>query len=74
MGKAKNGLCDTYCEHGGVCELLAGHSGQHDSRYCKWDDAQSVTRDEADRMLEKKGPIGRASLLAYDIAVPKVVA
>lgn len=47
-------MCESYCTHGGVCELEPGHSGSHDSRYCQWTDDQAVTRAEADAALSTK--------------------
>lgn len=46
--------CPHYCEHGGICELPSGHEGLHDSGYCQWDDAHSLTEDEADALLATK--------------------
>lgn len=50
--------CESYCSHGGVCELEAGHEGLHDSRYCKWTDAESIPRAEANAILAASGPVG----------------
>jgi len=47
--------CNSYCSHGGVCELEDGHEGQHDSRYCQWSDDEALDKDEADRRLMQKG-------------------
>lgn len=49
--------CGAYCTHGGVCILDEGHAGKHDTRYCQWDDADSLDKIEADRRL-------RATMLA----------
>lgn len=46
--------CRSYCQHGGVCELAAGHEGLHDSRYCTWTDAESIAKDHADAILASK--------------------
>jgi hypothetical protein len=48
--------CDSYCEHGGVCELEKGHAGLHDSRYCQWDDEHALTKDAADEVLIRDNP------------------
>jgi len=39
------GYCDERCEHGGVCSLLEGHLGPHQSEgfseiLCTWGEAQ----------------------------------
>lgn len=62
--------CDTYCEHGGVCELVAGHEGPHDSSYCKWTDDQAISREDADELLVQK-PLGAVLLPIYDAVVPR---
>lgn len=59
--------CGSYCEHGGICELAAGHDGLHDSGYCQWDDAHALTEWEADEVLASK-PSG-ASYLAFKDAL-----
>lgn len=48
------GNCPAYCKHGGVCELDEGHRGLHDSRYCTWDDAETVSAAKADAILLAK--------------------
>ena len=55
--------CWSYCEHGGVCELLEGHDGLHDSRYCQWDDDHAVSEEEADETLRAKDPFLGATLV-----------
>jgi hypothetical protein len=62
--------CDSYCEHGGVCELYAGHEGLHDSSYCQWDDAHAVSKEQADAELRRKNPggYGDALVVLSDIA------
>lgn len=45
--------CRSYCEHGGICELEAGHDGLHDSRYCQWDDDHALTEEEADAVAAR---------------------
>jgi hypothetical protein len=53
--------CDSYCEHGGVCEKDRGHDGLHDSGYCQWDDARGLTKAEADVLLiQNSGAVGEA--------------
>jgi hypothetical protein len=47
-------LCDSYCTHGGICELNAGHEGQHDSRYCQWTDAEALSKSDADDLFRDK--------------------
>lgn len=49
--------CETYCEHGGICELDKGHEGLHDSRYCQWTDNEAIGKEEADRRLISAEPI-----------------
>lgn len=57
-----HGLCQSYCEHGGVCGLDAGHDGLHSNGFCPpWSDAQSITREAADARLLQQ-PNGRATL------------
>jgi len=46
--------CDAFCSHGGVCELKLGHTGKHDSGYCQWDDAGSISKQEADEIIARK--------------------
>lgn len=46
-------ICTSYCSHGGRCELDPGHEGMHDSRYCTWTDAESLTKDAADAVLSR---------------------
>lgn len=45
--------CNEYCSHGGICILNAGHSGQHETGYCKWDTADSITKSEADAIMSQ---------------------
>jgi hypothetical protein len=54
--------CTTFCSHGGICELDAGHEGLHDSSYCTWTDDEAISRKEADALLVSKGG---ADLLAF---------
>jgi hypothetical protein len=61
--------CETYCSHGGVCELEAGHAGQHDSRYCQWSDTESIGRDEANRHLADM-PGGQDMVAIWEEIVP----
>lgn len=63
-------MCETYCSHGGVCELEQGHEGQHDSRYCQWGDDESLSRDEANAVLETK-PGGTAISLLWELGIPR---
>jgi len=58
--------CDSYCEHGGVCELELGHEGLHDSRYCQWDDAHALTKAEADEILCATNPVSGPMIAALD--------
>ena len=44
-------ICDSYCSHGGRCELQPGHDGLHDSRYCTWGEAEALSREQADAVL-----------------------
>ena len=34
--------CISFCSHGGICELDAGHEGLHDSRFCTWTDDEAI--------------------------------
>jgi len=47
------GACGAYCPRDGVCVLEAGHAGLHDTKYCQWEDAESLSREEADALLAK---------------------
>jgi hypothetical protein len=47
-------MCQSYCSHGGRCELDPGHDGLHDSRYCTWTDADALTKADADAVLSTK--------------------
>lgn len=49
--------CRTYCPHGGICVLDAGHEGLHSSDYCTWNDAESLSNEEADRLIIEKDPV-----------------
>ena len=55
--------CWSYCTHGGVCELDAGHEGLHDSRYCTWTDDEAIDEEEADRRLIEKDPIAGPAII-----------
>lgn len=46
------GKCDAYCEHGGICMLIDGHSGDHSSGYCKWSSDKSISKEAADKKME----------------------
>jgi hypothetical protein len=63
------GRCYSYCSHGGICVLDAGHVGLHDSAYCKWPDAQALTREAADALLAQK-PGGAEVLALQDLLLP----
>jgi len=56
-------FCESYCSHGGRCELAPGHAGLHDSSYCTWTDADALTREQADDVLATK-PGGAGFLMA----------
>lgn len=60
------GRCFSYCSHGGICVLDAEHEGLHDSGYCKWPDAQALTREAADALLAQK-PGGTEVLALQDL-------
>lgn len=48
--------CETYCEHGGICDLEKGHEGLHDTGYCKF--AEGTSKEIADTLfIQKAGPI-----------------
>ena len=42
--------CGANCPHGGCCVLDRGHGGLHDTRYCRFTDAQSLTDAAADAL------------------------
>jgi len=44
-------MCDSYCSHGGRCVKNPDHKGKHDSKYCKWTDAEALSREQADEVL-----------------------
>jgi hypothetical protein len=58
--------CQSYCEHGGVCELDEGHDGLHDSSYCKWDDAHAIPKADADAKA-RAIPGGEAVVMLEDL-------
>ena len=62
--------CESYCQHGGVCELDAPHPGQkHDSRYCQWTDDEAIPRAKADAIYMAKDPVMAPLVIAVtDIA------
>jgi hypothetical protein len=62
--------CFTYCSHGGVCELSAGHEGLHDSGYCQWSDNDAISRAEADARLTATGPEGALIATLWNFTVP----
>ena len=65
--------CDSYCEHGGVCELDTGHDGQHDSRYCKWTDAEALDKADADAIfLGKAAKVGLSASTTDILTNPNV--
>ena len=64
-------FCETYCSHGGVCELDAGHEGPHDSGYCTWTNEEAISRDAADELLAARGPEGRAVQLLWELGIPR---
>jgi hypothetical protein len=56
-------FCESYCSHGGRCDLKPGHDGLHSSSgYCTWPDAEALTREAADAVLSEKP--GGAEFLA----------
>lgn len=48
------GECDVSCKHGGVCRLDVGHKGKHNSDYCTWDNKESISKEDANRILAEK--------------------
>lgn len=48
------GECGNYCSHGGACNLFKGHQGKHDSDYCQWETSESLTAEEADKIINAK--------------------
>lgn len=61
--------CNSYCSHGGVCELSRGHDGLHDSSYCEWSDEEAISREDADEILSSKGPEGAMLKTLWDIFI-----
>ena len=68
-----SGYCDSYCEHGGECELDRGHDGLHDSRYCQWDDAGAVSQQESDDAFRSKSPLLAAFILPMENALKDMI-
>lgn len=56
--------CETYCSHGGVCELDADHEGLHDTRFCQFTDEEAITQEEADEIIAQQ-PGGVELLATY---------
>jgi hypothetical protein len=57
-------FCESYCSHGGCCDLAPGHEGLHSSSgHCHWSDAEALTREAADAVLYDKP--GGAEFLAF---------
>lgn len=65
------GHCNSFCSHGGVCELDLDHGGLHDSGYCQWADAEALTRDAADAVLRARGAEGEAVADLWDFMIAK---
>lgn len=61
------GLCDSYCEHGGVCMREFGHDGLHDSKYCQWDDEHALSKEDANAVFRGKSPIAEAVIALTDV-------
>lgn len=57
----KSNWCKNYCSHGGICERDKGHEGLHDTGYCQWSDAESISYEEAQDLLAR-----RSALLAME--------
>ena len=49
-------ICMSYCKHGGICKKHGDHK-KHDSGFCKWNDDEGLTKQEADKILKEKLPI-----------------
>jgi hypothetical protein len=62
--------CDSYCSHGGVCVLDRGHEGLHDSRFCRWSDAEALTRDAANVVIASQ-PGGEDFVRTWELIVPR---
>jgi NAD(P)-dependent dehydrogenase (short-subunit alcohol dehydrogenase family) len=56
-------MCTHYCSHGARCALAPGHKCLHSASPgdCRWPDTESITREEADRILART-PAGREFL------------
>ena len=65
--------CLAYCSHGGTCTREPGHEDLHDSGYCQWADAESLTRDAADAVLRSRGPDGVMIADQWDLMVPREI-
>ena len=46
--------CGQYCSHGGYCIKGKGHKGIHDSGFCQWRTKDSLTKEEANKILIPK--------------------
>jgi hypothetical protein len=51
-------MCEHYCSHGGRCTLAPGHNPLHKAGSCRWPDAESITREEANQVMART-PEGR---------------
>lgn len=55
------GMCLACCPHGGMCTRPPAHAGPHQARdeddvlTCQWEEAESVSRAEADALLAAGG-------------------
>lgn len=57
------GGCPSYCVHGGICMAPRGHKGLHGMKYHTWTDAESISKEEADRIVLESGPGGLLILM-----------
>lgn len=55
--------CDRRCPHGGVCTLAPGHDGKHaavrltdGSVMCTFTEAEAISHDEGDALMERAEP------------------
>ena len=51
---AEEGECGTFCEHGGYCIKLKGHTMPHTSGFCSWEDDKSLSKERADNIISAK--------------------
>ena len=53
-----------YCPHGGICYLAHPHSGNHVNSFCEWTEAESISREQADKVMRESAEKRGLSFLA----------